>query len=72
MKYYKDKNNKIYAYEDDGSQDNFIKPDLVSISKEKVDEILLEKKQTYIPPYEPTKEELLAQLESLAAKINSL
>lgn len=39
MKYYKDINNQIYAYELDGSQDNYIKPDLVAITEEEADEL---------------------------------
>lgn len=33
MKYYKDPNDKVYAYESDGSQDAYIKPNLVPISE---------------------------------------
>lgn len=40
MKYYKDKNNQVYAYEEDGSQDEFIKGDLVAISKEDADKLI--------------------------------
>lgn len=32
MKYYKDTNNQVYAYMANGSEDKFIKPDLVAIS----------------------------------------
>lgn len=49
MKYYKDSNNKVYAYESDGSQDAFIKPDLTPISEAEAMELAN-------PP--PTKEEL--------------
>ena len=34
MKHYKDEENNIFAYESDGSQDEFIKEDLVPISDE--------------------------------------
>ena len=34
MKHYKDESNNIYAYESDGSQDDYIKPGLVPISDE--------------------------------------
>jgi hypothetical protein len=34
MKHYKDEQDNIYAYESDGSQDEFIKEDLVAISDE--------------------------------------
>ena len=33
MKYYKDKNNQVYAYTSDGSQDTHIKPVLVAITE---------------------------------------
>ena len=33
MKYYKDKNSRVYAYESDGSQDDFILPDLIKITE---------------------------------------
>lgn len=33
MKYFKDKNNSVYAYEADGSQDNFVLPDLIAITE---------------------------------------
>lgn len=34
MKYYKNRNNEIYAYESDGSQDEFIADDLALISEQ--------------------------------------
>lgn len=34
MKYYKDADNNVYAYEDDGSQDEFIRPELIPISED--------------------------------------
>lgn len=33
MKHYKDSNNNVYAYESDGSQDAYIKPNLTPISE---------------------------------------
>lgn len=40
MKYYKDPNtNEIYAYEADGSQDEYIKEELIPITNEEADEI---------------------------------
>jgi hypothetical protein len=33
MKYYKDKNNQVYAFEDDGSQDAFIPDHLTPIAE---------------------------------------
>lgn len=40
MKYFKDKSNKIYAFETDGTQDNFITKDLISILDNDVKTIL--------------------------------
>ena len=34
MKYYKDSNNQVYAYESDGSQDQYIKQGLIGITDE--------------------------------------
>lgn len=40
MKHYKDPNtNEIYAYEADGSQDEFIKPGLIAITDDEVNAI---------------------------------
>jgi len=33
MKYFKNKNNEVFAYEDDGSQEDFILSDLISITE---------------------------------------
>lgn len=33
MKYYKDSQNRVYAFESDGSQDAFISPDLIKITE---------------------------------------
>lgn len=37
MKYFKDAQNNVYAYESDGSQDAFIKPGLIAITKLQAD-----------------------------------
>jgi hypothetical protein len=37
FKYYKDANNKVYAFEADGSQDAYIKPGLISITNAQAD-----------------------------------
>lgn len=34
MKYFKDDKNNVYAFADDGSQDEFIKPELIPISED--------------------------------------
>lgn len=39
MKYYKDENNEVYAYESDGSQDADIKPGLTPITEEEMREL---------------------------------
>lgn len=38
-KYFKDSQNNVYAFEADGSQDAYIKPDLVAITEEEADAI---------------------------------
>ena len=47
MKFYKDSNNDIYAYELDGSQDHLI-GDKVSVTQEQVDAINAAKNQEYL------------------------
>lgn len=43
MKYYKDPNtNEVYAYESDGSQDEYIKEGLEAITEEEADKIRLD------------------------------
>jgi hypothetical protein len=37
MKYFKDSQNTVYAYESDGSQDALIKPGLIGITQEQAD-----------------------------------
>ncbi len=39
MKHFKDKNNNVYAYEDDGSQDHLIPKDYISITEQEAEEI---------------------------------
>lgn len=52
MKHYKDKNNKVFAYLKDGSQDDYIGADLVSITQTEADNLRN-------PPLTPT-QQLLA------------
>jgi len=40
MKYYKDENNKIFAFESDGSQDDYIEENLTPITKQQADDII--------------------------------
>lgn len=44
MKYYKDKDDNVYAFEEDGSQNEYISSELIAISKEEADK-LIEKAQ---------------------------
>ena len=53
MKYYKDENNEVFAYELDGSQDHLITSDMVKLSDAAVEELLTPE---VLP--EPTYEEL--------------
>lgn len=39
MKYYKDEKNQVYAYEADGSQDAYIKPNLIAITDVEAEEL---------------------------------
>ena len=39
MKLFKDQNGAIYAYEEDGSQDAFILPELIPISEQEAEEL---------------------------------
>jgi len=63
MKLFKDSNNTIWAFELDGSQDDLIKSDMISITKEEADVIIaqnqknkfdalsyVEKRQSEYPP----------------------
>ena len=52
MKFYKDINNQVYAYESDGSQDKFIRPDLIPITDIEADDLR--------KPPPPTKEQINA------------
>lgn len=71
MKYYINSNNEIFAYESDGSQDHLV-DNKTPITQEEVDAIIAEKYPATTPPPAPTKEELLAKLEALAAQIAAL
>lgn len=78
MKTYKDLNNELWAYEEDGSQDYLIPSEFILITQEEADAITAAKQAEWeaanpapvvVPP---TKNELLAELELLTAKINAL
>jgi hypothetical protein len=78
MKTYKDLNNGLWAYEGDGSQDYLIPSEFILITQEEADAITAAKQAEWeaanpapmvVPP---TKNELIAELELLTAKINAL
>jgi hypothetical protein len=72
MKIYKDTNNNLWAYEEDGSQDHLIPANFILITNEEAKAIRASQVLKYVPPPQPTKEELLAELEALSAKIKAL
>ncbi|WHQ26732.1 tail fiber assembly protein [Edwardsiella anguillarum] len=67
MKYFKDVHNVVYAYESDGSQDEYISGELIAITEDEAMAIVN-------PP--PTKEDLIKQAtlkkESLLAEIDTV
>jgi hypothetical protein len=75
MKTYKDLNDNLWAYEEDGSQDYLIPDEFILITQEEANAITAVKQAEWeaanivVPP---TKNELLAELELLTAKINAL
>ena len=72
MKIYKDTNNNLWAYEKNGSQDHLIPANFILITNEEAKAIRASQVLEYVPPPQPTKEELLAELEALSAKIKAL
>ena len=75
MKTYKDLNDNLWAYEEDGSQDYLIPDEFILITQEEANAITAVKQAEYEaahPIITPTKNELLAELELLTAKINAL
>jgi hypothetical protein len=72
MKHYKDTNNNLWAYEEDGSQDHLIPANFILITNEEAEAIRASQVPEYVPPPQPTKEQLLAELEALSAKIKAL
>lgn len=53
MKYYKDKNDNIFAFEENGSQDEYIPPELVTISKDEADNIIEKAQEKIAASYNP-------------------
>ncbi len=76
MKTYKDINNNLWAYEEDGSQDYLIPADFIQITDEEADAIRVEQQAKFLadnpPPTPPTAEELMAQLNAIQAQITAL
>jgi hypothetical protein len=72
MKIYKDTNKNLWAYEEDGTQDHLIPSDFILITNEEAEAIRSNQVPEYVPPPQPTKAELLAELAALTAKIEAL
>ena len=72
MKIYKDTNNNLWAYEKDGSQDHLIPAEFILITDEEAEAIRSNQVPEYVPPPQPTKAELLAELAALTAQIEAL
>ncbi len=75
MKLYKDMNDNLFGFESDGSQDYLISDGLILISEEEANTIKDKQVAAYVaanPVPKPTKEQLLAELQSIAAKIEAL
>jgi hypothetical protein len=74
MKHYKSPTDEVWAYEEDGSQDDIIPEDFVAITQEEADELnhqkLLAQFGEPLPP--PTKEELMAKLLEIQAQLENL
>ena len=54
MKYYKDTNGEVFAYESDGSQDSYIAPSLVLMNQTEID-LHLNPPPVVVAPVTPTK-----------------
>lgn len=63
MKYFKDANNQVYAYEADGSQDGFIKDGFLAIPESEANELRKPKPPT-------SKEEINAPIVSKLSEID--
>jgi len=76
MKTYKDLNNNLWAYEEDGSQDLLIPSEFIQITDEEADAIRAEQQAVLLANTpaipKPTVEELMAELQVLTAKIQAL
>lgn len=79
MKTYKDENNNLWAYESDGSQDHLISENLIQITDEEADVIMVENQAKITaeflknnPQPQPTLTELQAQLNAIQEQIKVL
>lgn len=70
MKYYKDENNQVYAYEADGSQDEYIKSDLIPISVEEADELCKPPALTQEEQFEAVRVALQSAIDDKAKSFN--
>lgn len=76
MKYYKNEENKVFAYELDGSQDGIIPENYIKITDEEAERLSREFTIADIgvlePIATPTKEELMAKLLQIQQQLESL
>ena len=71
MKYYKDENNQVYAFEADSSQDAFIPESLVEITEIEADALRVQQTPIYIPTVVSMRQARLALLDAgLLATVN--
>ena len=74
MKHYKSPNNKVYAYELDGSQDHLIPADFVAITNKEADAIRKDIQDKIYQEWlaaQPTKEEQIAKLQEQIDELNT-
>ncbi len=72
MKTYKDLNNNLFAYEEDGSQDYLIPTDFVLITESEAESIRLAKQELLPKVISPTIQELQAQLLVIQEQITKM
>lgn len=72
MKTYKDINNKLWAYEEDGSQDHLIPAEFILINDEEAEAIRLSQIPKSITITQPTIAELMAKLNVIQEQIKTL
>lgn len=67
MKYYKGGDGEVFAFEEDGSQDAYIKDDMTLLSDEELAAIRASQAEAAAPTLEQLKEEASAQRDNLLA-----